>query len=68
MFTLVATLLAHSWWLKTGIDRVRDFNVFWEHIAIIGGLALVAVLPRPAAGERAEERLAVSGRESMRSG
>lgn len=43
-FTCVATLLAHAWWTKDGIDRVRDFNVFWEHVSIVGGLALAAIL------------------------
>ncbi len=44
LFVAVATLLAHSWWTKAGIDRVRDFNAFWEHIAIIGGLGLAAMI------------------------
>jgi uncharacterized membrane protein YphA (DoxX/SURF4 family) len=51
-FTAAATLIAHAWWTKLGIDRVRDFNAFWEHVAIIGGLALAAAAaggscPRP---------------------
>ncbi len=41
-FTVVATLLAHSWWTKEGIERVRDFNVFFEHVAIVGGFVLAA--------------------------
>jgi len=44
VFTLVATLLAHAWWTKTGIERFHDFNTFWEHIGLIGGLALAAIL------------------------
>jgi uncharacterized membrane protein YphA (DoxX/SURF4 family) len=44
VFTILATLLAHSWWTKTGIDRVRDFNTFWEHMGLVGGFALAAIL------------------------
>jgi len=53
VFTAVATLLAHAWWTKAGIERARDFNVFWEHVAIIGGLALAAL-----AADRARPRSA----------
>lgn len=42
-FVIAATLLAHAWWTKSGVERVRDFNVFWEHIAIVGGLAVAAL-------------------------
>jgi transmembrane protein len=44
VFTVLATLLAHSWWTKIGIDRLRDFNTFWEHVGLVGGLMLAAVL------------------------
>ncbi|MEW6454998.1 MAG: DoxX family protein [Pseudomonadota bacterium] len=44
VFTLLATLMAHAWWTKAGIDRFRDFNTFWEHMGLIGGLMLAAVL------------------------
>lgn len=44
VFTLAATLMAHAWWTKSGIDRFRDFNTFWEHMGLIGGLMLAAVL------------------------
>jgi hypothetical protein len=40
----LATLLAHSWWTKTGIERFHDFNTFWEHVGLIGGLMLAAAL------------------------
>jgi transmembrane protein len=39
-FTVLATVLAHDWWRKQGLDRMRDFNVFWEHAALVGGLLL----------------------------
>ena len=53
-FVAAATLVAHAWWTKEGMERFRDFNAFWEHIALIGGLALAwagarsAALPRRA--------------------
>ena len=46
-FTVIATLLAHSWWTKTGLDRVRDFNAFWEHMGLVGGFILAAILSAP---------------------
>ncbi len=49
-FTVVATLLAHAFWTKVGPERIRDANIFWEHVSICGGLllaALVALRPRP---------------------
>lgn len=50
-FTVAATLLAHGWWDQAGPDRARDFNAFWEHFAIVGGLALAALSAgRPGAG------------------
>jgi uncharacterized membrane protein YphA (DoxX/SURF4 family) len=46
-FTLIATILAHGFWDKTGADGARDFNNFWEHIGLVGGLLLAAlVTPR----------------------
>lgn len=39
-FVAAATLVAHAWWTKAGLERFRDFNAFWEHVALIGGLAL----------------------------
>jgi uncharacterized membrane protein YphA (DoxX/SURF4 family) len=39
-FVAAATFLAHAWWSKAGMERVRDFSAFWEHVALMGGLAL----------------------------
>ncbi|MGK9171085.1 DoxX family protein [Inquilinus limosus] len=52
-FTVAATLLAHAFWMKSGADRMRDLNTFFEHVSIVGGLVLVAVLT---SGARAEKR------------
>jgi len=44
VFTVLATLIAHAWWTKAGIERFRDFNTFWEHVGLVGGFMLAAVL------------------------
>lgn len=52
-FTIVATLYAHAFWLKPEAERVLHRNIFFEHVAIVGGLALLAILAaRSATGER----------------
>lgn len=49
-FTAVATLYAHAFWLMPEAERFLHRNIFFEHVSIIGGLALVANLcARPAA-------------------
>jgi uncharacterized membrane protein YphA (DoxX/SURF4 family) len=44
VFTMLATLIAHPFWLLEGADRVRQLTTFLEHLAIVGGLAAVALL------------------------
>lgn len=49
-FTAVATVLAHGFWRHAGAERFMHQNIFFEHVAIVGGLVLLAVLAaRPAA-------------------
>jgi uncharacterized membrane protein YphA (DoxX/SURF4 family) len=43
-FTVVATLLAHAWWTKPPAEAPRDLAIFWEHVAICGGLLLAGWL------------------------
>jgi len=43
-FTLVATLVAHTFWRKTGPEAVRDLTTFFEHIGLIAGLGLAVLL------------------------
>jgi uncharacterized membrane protein YphA (DoxX/SURF4 family) len=43
-FTVLATLYAHAFWLKPAAERMPNLNIFFEHVAIVGGLILVAVL------------------------
>jgi len=44
VFTALATVLAHQFWTPDGIERVRELNTFLEHLAIIAGFVLVAIL------------------------
>jgi transmembrane protein len=44
MFTGLATVLAHQFWTLDGIERVRELNTFLEHLAIIAGFVLVAMI------------------------
>jgi uncharacterized membrane protein YphA (DoxX/SURF4 family) len=44
VFTVLATLLAHPFWVFDDPDRGRQTATFFEHVAIAGGLALAALL------------------------
>lgn len=45
VFTVLATLIAHGFWqVQDAGERFREFNTFLEHIGLVGGLALAAVL------------------------
>jgi len=45
VFTAVATLVAHAFWtMDDPVERFHALNTFLEHIGLIGGLALAAVL------------------------
>ncbi|CAN7661239.1 DoxX family protein [Bosea sp. LjRoot9] len=50
-FTAVATLFAHAFWLKPVAERVLHQNIFFEHVSIIGGLALLAILAARSTGD-----------------
>ncbi|NBJ11629.1 DoxX family protein [Microvirga arsenatis] len=43
VFTVIATLLAHPFWMFEGPDWSRQTATFFEHAAIVGGLALAAL-------------------------
>jgi len=43
-FTILATLAAHAFWLKPEAERMMNQNIFFEHVAIVGGLLLVALI------------------------
>ena len=42
-FTIVATLLGHRFWLLQGEAERHELTTALEHLAIVGGLLLVAV-------------------------
>ena len=44
VFTLLATVVAHGFWRFEGIERAHQFNTFLEHIGLIGGFLLAAIL------------------------
>jgi transmembrane protein len=43
-FTVAATVLGHSFWRETGLERFADLNSFLEHFGLIGGFALIAMM------------------------
>jgi uncharacterized membrane protein YphA (DoxX/SURF4 family) len=43
VFTVLATLLAHPFWMFDGPDRGRQTATFFEHVAIVGGFAVAAL-------------------------
>jgi uncharacterized membrane protein YphA (DoxX/SURF4 family) len=53
VFTLLATLVAHAFWVAPPVEQARQFATFAEHLGLIGGLFLAAALserarrPRP---------------------
>ena len=50
-FTVVATLLAHPFWVFEGPDRCRQTATFFEHAAIVGGLAAAALFVNSRRGQ-----------------
>lgn len=44
VFTALATVLAHQFWTLDGVERVHELNTFLEHLAIIAGFVLVAII------------------------
>ncbi|MDR3494769.1 MAG: DoxX family protein [Ancalomicrobiaceae bacterium] len=47
VFTAVATCLAHDWWRFPRSARTDVRRAFFEHVAIIGGLLLIAYADVP---------------------
>lgn len=42
VFTLLATFIAHDFWNLSGTDRLNQSRVAMAHVAIVGGLLLLA--------------------------
>jgi uncharacterized membrane protein YphA (DoxX/SURF4 family) len=51
-FTVLATLLGHPFWTLDGPDRGRQAATFFEHVAIVGGLAMAALFVNGRSGPR----------------
>ena len=45
LFTLAATLIVHDFWTYPAEARGMQTIIFLEHLAIIGGLIVVAAIP-----------------------
>jgi uncharacterized membrane protein YphA (DoxX/SURF4 family) len=43
-FTVVATLLAHPFWAFAGPERGTQTATFFEHVAIVGGFVVAALI------------------------
>lgn len=44
VFTLVATIKVHNFWIRTGEDRLMQSRIALDHLGLIGGLILLAVI------------------------
>jgi transmembrane protein len=45
VFTFWATMLAHMFWTAPEPERLRQAATFFEHLGLIGGLILAAMIP-----------------------
>lgn len=48
VFTVLTVPIAHPFWIKEGEEAFRDMTVALEHVSVIGGLAVFAILSRRA--------------------
>ncbi|MES2496589.1 MAG: DoxX family protein [Pseudomonadota bacterium] len=48
VFTLSAAIVANAFWTMTGAERFMATNAFFEHLGLVGGFILVAMLSRRA--------------------
>ncbi len=53
VFTVIATLMAHRFWQFDGADRIHQMTTFFEHLGLVGGFAVAALLVD---GEAASDR------------
>jgi len=44
VFTLIAAVLANGFWTMTGAERFAATNAFFEHLGLVGGFVLVAMV------------------------
>jgi uncharacterized membrane protein YphA (DoxX/SURF4 family) len=57
VFTAIATLIAHPFWTMSGQERFLATNAFFEHLGLIAGFAIAALL-----AEREARDSALGGR------
>lgn len=50
VFTLLTIPIAHPFWSKEGEEAFRDLTVALEHLSLVGGLAMAAILSRRGRG------------------
>lgn len=48
IFTVLAACLANPFWPLHGVERFAATNAFFEHLGLVGGFVLVAILSRKA--------------------
>ena len=46
VFTVVAAFTANAFWTMQGHERFMATNAFFEHLGLVGGLVLAAILTR----------------------
>lgn len=47
VFTLLTIPIAHPFWAREGEQAFRDMTIAMEHVSLIGGLMMAAILSRP---------------------
>lgn len=45
VFTLLAAFVANDFWTMQGQERFMATNAFFEHLGLVGGFVLVAIVP-----------------------
>lgn len=53
VFTLFAAIVANAFWTMEGQDRFMATNAFFEHLGLVGGFVLIAILSLRQASDRA---------------
>jgi len=51
VFTLLAAIKANAFWTMTGLERFGATNAFFEHLGLIGGFVLAALVAEHARRE-----------------
>lgn len=46
LFTLIAAFLANAFWTMAGAERFAATNAFFEHLGLVGGFVLLAMVSK----------------------